>query len=119
MIGMTLFGTGLGFFATPATDAAISSVPTEQSGAASGVFKMASSLGAAIGLAIAGAILAAGSAMDPDRIAAGGLFQGAPDALPIRFGAMAGNLFEAGMVILALIAVIVLVPRTAGSAKAS
>lgn len=119
VIGMTLFGTGLGFFATPATDAAISSVPTEQSGAASGVFKMASSLGAAIGLAIAGAILAAGSAMDPDRIAAWGLFQGAPDALPIRFGATAGNLFEAGMVILALIAVIVLVPRTAGSAKAS
>ncbi|MCD6639903.1 MAG: MFS transporter [Nocardioides sp.] len=47
------FGLGLAFFATPATDAALASLPAAQCGAGMGIFKMASSLGGAIGTAVA------------------------------------------------------------------
>ena len=65
VIGFTLFGIGLGFYATPSTDAALSNVPDAQVGAASGIYKMASSLGNAIGVAISAALYVAGQAMDP------------------------------------------------------
>ena len=55
-IGFTLFGIGLGFYATPSTDAALSNVPDDKAGSASGIYKMASSLGAAFGVAISAAI---------------------------------------------------------------
>ena len=55
-IGYSLFGIGLGIYATPSTDTAISSVPNEKIGVASGIYKMASSLGGAIGVAASGAI---------------------------------------------------------------
>src|SRR3954452_24410185 len=55
-LGFTLFGIGLGFYATPSTDAALSNVPNEKAGAASGIYKMASSLGAAFGVAISAAL---------------------------------------------------------------
>jgi MFS transporter, DHA2 family, multidrug resistance protein len=41
-IGFTLFGIGLGFYATPSTDAALSNVPDAQVGTAAGIYKMAS-----------------------------------------------------------------------------
>jgi len=50
--GFILFGLGLGFFATPATDTAVSNAPAEKAGVASGIFKMASTLGNALGMAI-------------------------------------------------------------------
>ena len=56
LIAFTLFGTGLAFFATPATTAALSNLPMEQSGSGAGIFKMASSLGAGLGIAIAASI---------------------------------------------------------------
>ena len=55
-VGFTLFGVGLGFYATPSTDAAFSNVPGDKAGSASGIYKMASSLGAALGVAISAAI---------------------------------------------------------------
>jgi len=57
VIGYALFGVGLAFYATPSTDAALSSLPMNQSGSGSGLYKTASSLGAALGVAISGAIL--------------------------------------------------------------
>lgn len=45
-------GLGLAFFATPATDAALTSLPPERAGSGMGIFKMASSLGGAIGTAV-------------------------------------------------------------------
>ena len=63
-IGFTLFGIGLGFYATPSTDAALSNVPDDKAGAASGIYKMASSLGAAFGVAISAAIFTALSEVD-------------------------------------------------------
>lgn len=55
-IGYAIFGTGLGIYATPSTDTAISTVPHEKVGVASGIYKMASSLGGAIGVAISIAV---------------------------------------------------------------
>ena len=55
-VGFTLYGIGLGLYATPSTDAALSNVPDDKAGSASGIYKMASSLGDAFGVAITAAI---------------------------------------------------------------
>ena len=60
----TLFGLGLAFYATPSTDAALSNLPDDQAGSGSGLYKMASSLGASFGVAISAAIFTALSADD-------------------------------------------------------
>ncbi len=41
-----LFGLGLGCYATPSTDTAVTSAPENKVGVASGIYKMGSSLGA-------------------------------------------------------------------------
>ena len=53
LIAYACFGLGLAFFATPAPDAALTSLPPEHAGSGMGIFKMASSLGGAIGTAVA------------------------------------------------------------------
>src|SRR5690348_4102135 len=58
-IGYTLYGVGLAFYATPSTDAALSSLPEGRAGAGSGIYKMASSLGDAFGVAISATIFPA------------------------------------------------------------
>lgn len=58
-IGYVLFGLGLGFYATPSTDTAISNAPEDKIGVASGIYKMASSLGGAFGIAISASVYAA------------------------------------------------------------
>ncbi|WP_231603597.1 MFS transporter [Bacillus sp. FJAT-27231] len=64
-IGFALFGLGLGIYATPSTDTSVSNAPADKVGEAAGVYKMASSLGSAFGVAISatvyGAIAANGS----------------------------------------------------------
>lgn len=52
LIGFSLIGLGLGFFATPALSTAVSNVPSEKVGMASGIIKMTSTLGAAFGIAV-------------------------------------------------------------------
>jgi DHA2 family multidrug resistance protein-like MFS transporter len=64
-IGFALFGLGLGFYATPSTDTSVTSAPADKVGEAAGVYKMASSLGGAFGVAIStaayGAVAASGN----------------------------------------------------------
>ncbi len=55
-IGFALFGLGLGIYATPSTDTAVSNAPDDKIGAASGIYKMASSLGSAFGVAISATV---------------------------------------------------------------
>ena len=55
-IGFILFGIGLGMYATPSTDTAVSSAPEDKVGSASGIYKMASSLGSSFGVAISAAV---------------------------------------------------------------
>ncbi|MDY5141553.1 MFS transporter, partial [Actinotignum timonense] len=52
VVAYCLFGLALAFYATPSTDAALSSLPGNQAGAGAGIYKMASSLGGAIGMAV-------------------------------------------------------------------
>ena len=63
LLGMGFMGTGLGLFATPATNSAVGDAPVDKAAGAGGIFKMASSLGGAFGialhLAVFGGVLAA------------------------------------------------------------
>src|SRR5690554_4912844 len=59
VVGFSLFGLGLAFYATPSTDAALSSLPRSEAGSGSGIYKMASSLGASFGVAISAAVFTA------------------------------------------------------------
>jgi DHA2 family multidrug resistance protein-like MFS transporter len=117
VIGFTLFGVGLGFYATPSTDAALSNVPDAQVGAASGIYKMASSLGNAIGVAISAALYVAAQAVDPELIQSWGLFAGRQDNVALRFGGAVGLLFNVFMVMVAIAAIIVTVPSERSEAE--
>lgn len=116
-IGFTLFGVGLGFYATPSTDAALSNVPPDKVGAASGIYKMASSLGNAIGVAISAALYVAAQSVDPKFIQSLGLFIGNQHNLGLRFGGAIGLLFNLFMVVIALISIIVTVPSQRSQAE--
>ncbi len=107
-IGFTLFGIGLGFYATPSTDAALSTVPAEKAGTASGIYKMASSLGAAFGVAISAAIFTGLSNGHVEYVE--GLFWGRTDNIAIRYAAAIALLFNLFMVIVAIIAILMTVP---------
>ena len=110
-IGFTLFGVGLGFYATPSTDAALSNVPNDKAGAASGIYKMASSLGAAFGVAISAAIFTALSSGGFTFEPLSELFLGRTDNINVRFAAAVALLFNVAMVVVAIIAIAVTVPR--------
>jgi len=84
----TLFGTGLAFFATPATTAALSNLPADQSGAGAGVFKMASSLGAGFGIAIVAGIFTSVSGSGDTQDWLPELFLGKQDNINYRFAAI-------------------------------
>ncbi|HYK48851.1 MAG TPA: MFS transporter, partial [Terriglobales bacterium] len=96
-VGFTLFGIGLGFYATPSTDAAVSNVPDDKVGSASGIYKMASSLGAAIGVAISAAIFTDLSGR-PGLSPMADIALGRTDNLNIRFAAAIALLFNVAMV---------------------
>jgi DHA2 family multidrug resistance protein-like MFS transporter len=113
IVAFTLFGIGLAFYATPSTDAALANLPDDQAGAGSGIYKMASSLGASFGVAISGAIFTALSADNGpvDWIAGAITFVGRQDNLAIREAALfafVGNLL---MVAVAIISIMLTVPK--------
>jgi MFS transporter, DHA2 family, multidrug resistance protein len=111
-VGFTLFGTGLGFYATPSTDAAVSNVPGDKAGSASGIYKMASSLGAAFGVAISAAIFyGLGKMKNIPQMA--DVFMGRTDNMHVRFAAGIGLLFNVFMVVVAIIAILLTVPKSA------
>ena len=120
MIGYTLFGVGLAFYATPSTDAALSSLPAAQAGSGAGIYKMASSLGAAFGVAISAAIFTALSA-NPESISwVEGVitFVGRQDNLAVREAAIIALMFNVFMVVVAIMSIMLTVPK-AGAKKAS
>jgi DHA2 family multidrug resistance protein-like MFS transporter len=118
-VGFTLFGVGLGFYATPSTDAALSNVPNDKAGAASGIYKMASSLGAAFGVAISAALFTSLGGLNTSFAPLSDLFLGRTDNVGIRFAAAIALLFNVMMVIIAIIAIAVTVPKDVVSADAS
>jgi MFS transporter, DHA2 family, multidrug resistance protein len=121
VIGYTLFGTGLAFYATPSTDAAISNLPESQAGAGSGIYKMASSLGAAFGVAISAAIFTSISAgTDSARWVEGVIsFYGRQDNVAVRAAAMIALLFNALMVAVAILAIMLTIPGGKGAERSN
>jgi len=108
--GFTLFGIGLGLYATPSTDAALSNVPQEKAGSASGIYKMASSLGAALGVAISAAVFAGLSHMQ-GIVPFAEIAMGRTDNIHVRFAAAAALLFNVFMVAVAIVAIMMTVPK--------
>src|SRR5690606_30395389 len=88
IIGHSLFRLGLAFHATPSTDAALATLPMAPSGPGAGIYKMASSLGAAPGMAVSGAIFTALATGSGVRWLEGVTFQGRVDNLAVREAAM-------------------------------
>lgn len=115
-VGFTLFGIGLGFYATPSTDAALSNVPKDKAGSASGIYKMASSLGAAFGVAISAAIFTGLSHLQDFGLIAD-IAMGRTGNINIRFSASIALMFNVAMVAIAIIAIMVTVPKIYHSSK--
>ncbi|AKK10377.1 MFS transporter [Corynebacterium uterequi] len=117
VISYCLFGLGLAFYATPSTDAALGALPDEKAGSGSGVYKMASSLGAAFGAAIPTSIFTAMSTSGSTVLGNVVSFSGNQDNVAVR---EAGMLAMGSIVVMALIAlssIILFVPATAGKRK--
>lgn len=55
-VGYAMFGLGLGIYATPSTYTAVSAAPQEKAAVAAGIYKLASSMGSAIGVALSLAV---------------------------------------------------------------
>jgi MFS transporter, DHA2 family, multidrug resistance protein len=109
----TLFGIGLGFYATPSTDAAPSNLPDDQTGAGSGIYKMALSLGASFGVAISAAILTALSADNAPASWIDGVitFVGRQDNLAVREAALFAFIANLLMVVVAIVSIVLTVPE--------
>ena len=113
VIAFSLFGIGLGFYATPSTDAALANLPDDQAGAGSGLYKMASSLGASFGVAISAAIFTALSADDGAVAWLPGIitFAGRQDNLAVREAAFFAYAVNLLMIIAAIVSIALLVPK--------
>jgi len=112
IVGFTLFGIGLGLYATPSTDAALSNVPQESAGSASGIYKMASSLGAAMGVAISAAIFA-GLSQTEGLTPFAEIAMGRTENITVRFAASMALIFNVFMVAVGIVAIMTTVPKGA------
>lgn len=112
-VGYALFGVGLAFYATPSVDAALSNLPPARTGSGSGIYKMASSLGAAFGVAISAAIFTAlGGDGESGRWLEGVItFAGREDNLAVRQAAIVALGFNVLMVVLAIISIMLTIPK--------
>ena len=113
IIGYTLYGVGPAFYATPSTDAALSSLPENQAGAGAGIYNMASSLGAALGVAISATIFAILSSDTGSRPWMEGVitFYGRQDNQTVRAAAMIALMFNVFMVAVALLSIMLTIPQ--------
>jgi DHA2 family multidrug resistance protein-like MFS transporter len=115
IVGFTLFGLGLAFYATPSTDAALSALPDDQAGSGAGLYKMASSLGASFGVAISATVFTALSQSSGSTRWIEGVisYLGRQDNLAVRkaaFFALAINLL---MVVAAIVSIILTIRTNA------
>lgn len=119
VISYVFFGLGLAFYATPSTDAALMSLPADKAGAGSGIYKMASSLGASFGLALSAAIFTGVQiSNEPVTILDNVItFVGRQDNLVIRHGAMLALLFNVLLILFAILVIHITIPKQ-GKSKA-
>lgn len=109
----SLYGLGLALYATPSTDAALSSLPAGQAGSGAGIYKMASSLGAAFGVAISAALFTAlGADNGSVRWLEGVItFFGRQNNLAVREAAIVALGFNVLMVAVAIVSIVLTVPK--------
>ncbi len=118
IIAYTLFGVGLAFYATPSTDAALSNLPDNQAGAGSGIYKMASSIGAALGVAISAGVFAAFNVGEHILWLDGVLtFVGRQDNIVARQAAIIGLGVNLLMIVMAIIFIMITIPKSSGKAN--
>ncbi len=98
-IGYAMFGFGLGVYATPSTYTAVSAAPEEKAAVAAGIYKLASSLGGAIGVAISLAVYSPFAATD------------------IHQAGSIGLLLNVGFGLLALASIMFIMPKNVGANK--
>ena len=113
VIAFTLFGLGLAFYATPSTDAALTSLPDDQVGSGSGIYKMASSLGASFGVAISATVLTVFSDNpEPIQWVEGVItYLGRQDNTAVREAALVAFAVNLLMGIAALISIMLTIPK--------
>ena len=114
IVGFTLFGLGLAFYATPSTDAALSALPDDQAGSGAGIYKMASSLGASFGVAISATVFTALSDSDRSVGWTEGVisYMGRQDNLAVREAALFALAINLLMVVAAIISIAMTIPKT-------
>src|SRR5690606_1382219 len=120
VVGFSLFGLGLAFYATPSTDAALSALPPDQAGSGSGIYKMASSLGASFGVAISAAIFTALSGDGSGEAWTEGVitYLGRQDNLALRQAAMVALGANLLMVLAAIVSIMKTIPKKRPSQQA-
>ncbi len=118
IIAYCLFGLGLAFYATPSTDAALSNLPAAQAGSGAGIYKMASSLGGAIGAAISLAVYTgfatAGTDATVTQIGDVIHMEGRTDNVALRLAAMIALGVNLVFLLLAIISIVLTVPKQGG-----
>jgi DHA2 family multidrug resistance protein-like MFS transporter len=118
IISYTLFGVGLAFYATPSTDAALSNLPESQAGSGSGIYKMASSLGAAFGVAISAGVFATLNVGQNITWMEGVIpFVGRQDNVVIRQAATIALGVNLLMIVMAIVSIMITIPKSAGKLK--
>lgn len=120
VVGFSLFGLGLAFYATPSTDAALSSLPRSEAGSGSGIYKMASSLGASFGVAISAAVFTAisGDASSVQWIEGVISFFGRQDNLAVRQAGFFALTVNWLMVAGAIVSIMLTIPKQTAPAPA-
>ncbi|WP_082034456.1 MFS transporter [Nigerium massiliense] len=114
IIAYCLFGLGLAFYATPSTDAALSNLPAAQAGSGAGIYKMASSLGGAIGAAVSLAVftaMAGSSGSFMDNVVT---MEGRTDNTAIRLAGMIALGVNLVFLVLAILSITTTVPKGGG-----
>jgi DHA2 family multidrug resistance protein-like MFS transporter len=111
VIAYSLFGLGLAFYATPSTDAALSNLPPDEAGAGAGIYKMASSLGGAIGAALSltifTAFLGGGTTIVGELVHMAGI----QSNVPVREAGMITMMFNLVLALIAIISILMTVPK--------
>ncbi|OIQ80070.1 quinolone resistance protein NorB [mine drainage metagenome] len=111
VIAYTLFGVGLAFYATPSTDAALSNLPPGQAGAGAGIYKMASSLGGAIGAAISLTIFTSFLGSGVSIVGQILVTQGMQQNASVRQAGMVTFMFNLILALIAIISILSTVPK--------
>ncbi len=115
IIAYSLFGLGLAFYATPSTDAALSNLPAAQAGSGAGIYKMASSLGGAIGAAISLAIFTGlSTASTVTQIGDVIHMEGAQSNVALRLAGMVALGVNLVFLLLAILSITLTVPKSSG-----